>query len=173
MTEPFDDEERAFADVDMDELPEEMIKFHRVYMNHALKLADARKAHASAENALELKEAEFSLAMRRDPKGYGLPEGSRGGVTEETIKSGVALHPEVRIAKNAVVEARHDLDVFIGAIGALDGKKRMLENLVVLHQAGFHAEPRVKGLEEREKMNDAQRKRAFGNGRKRESAKEK
>lgn len=146
-------------DIDPDRLDEQWCGQPGLYHAAAVRLADARQAHAEAKAALDVTEAELSLAVRRDPQD---PAWRLDKATEASVAAAVLTQPGYRKALQAVIEAKHAVDVLEADVWALDHRKKGLENMVQLRLADYYSEPRkprdVSKEDVRRLESDAQRK---------------
>lgn len=131
----------------------------RLYFRYAAELADARRDMDDAKADLDLTDAELDLAIRSSPGDYGLEK-----VTEAAVKAAIPAQQSHKTAHEQMLKAKHDVDVLGAAVGALDHRKKALENLVQLRLADYYSEPRApKGA--RERMDDVRKKEVRQRGR--------
>ena len=129
--------ERDFQ-IDVNRLDEEWIRQPDLYRRYAVAAADAKQAHEEVKNDLSVIRADVEQQVRRNPDEFGLSK-----VTEGAIKTAIDLHEKVREAEEAVIGARHDMDVMQAAVGALDHRKAALGDLVRLFLADYFSKPQV------------------------------
>lgn len=104
--------------------------------------AEAHRAMDLAKENLDFVRATIERAVRASPAQYGVVAGSRG-ITEDSIKAAIQVHPEYEDASRAYIDAKYENDVAIGAVRAFDQRKSALENLVRLHGQQYFAGPAV------------------------------
>lgn len=131
---PFD---FSHLEIDPHRLDEEWVEQPRRYFLMAQGQADARMRWEEAKNRLEVVRAEIDRDIRRDPAAYGIAK-----LTESAIESTIPLQAKYERARHQVVEAKHEYDIWDAGLGALDHKKKGLENLVQLHLSSYYAKPR-------------------------------
>jgi hypothetical protein len=104
--------------------------------------AEAHRVMDLAEENLDFVRSTLERAIRTDPTGYGVVAGSRG-ITEDSIKSAIKVHPEYQSASRAHIDAKYEYAVAAGAVRAFDHRKSALEKLVQLHGQSYFAGPSV------------------------------
>jgi len=129
----------AFLDIDPMRLDEEWLKQPKLYFEWATKLADTRREQDNAKIQLDLAIAQTDSRIRRKPDQFGLPEKP----TESAINAKVGLADSVQEAKQALLDAKHAVDVAQAAVTALEHRKRALTELVELHSSNYFAEPKL------------------------------
>ena len=129
--------ERDFQ-IDVNRLDEEWIRQPDLYRRYAVAAADAKQAHEEVKNDLSVIRADVEQQVRRNPDEFKLSK-----VTEGAIKTAIDLDEKVREAEEAVIGARHDMDVMQAAVGALDHRKAALGDLVRLFLADYFSKPQV------------------------------
>ena len=131
--------------VDQNDLDHEWVAQPKNYFRYAAELADARRDQDQAKAELDLVQAELDQAVRSDPEKFGLSK-----ATEASIKAVVLAQAEYTSAQQAMLKAKHDVDVLQAAVGALDHKRKALENLVTLWLNNYYSSPRSpKGSEDK------------------------
>ena len=115
-----------FLNIDELNLDKECINQPTRYFEFANKLANARNALDEARGDYDVTEAEISKRIRDNPAKFGL----EAKTTETAIKAAVAVQPTLKVALQAVNEAKHRVDILQAAVTALDQRKRMLVLLV-------------------------------------------
>ncbi len=123
---------------DPNRLDEEWVGQPRLRFRYGQELAEARRTLAQAKAELDVVEAELSLRVRAKPDEYDLEK-----VTEAVVSATVEVQPKRKRARQAVVDAQHEVDVLDAAVSAIDHRKKALEDLVQLHLAGYFATPRA------------------------------
>lgn len=122
---------------DPNDLDTEWVEQPRLRFRYGADLADAKRSVSEAKAELELTTAELELAIRSNPAGFGLDS----KVTEGAVKATVLSQEGYTKAKNALIQAQHDVDVLDAAVSAIDHRKKALEDLVALFLAGYFARP--------------------------------
>ncbi len=139
------------------------------FFKYARKLARARKGHEEAKADLAVTEAELARDIRASPEAFQLPpKPPANDVVEKTI----LLRVEHTRARDAVIIAKHRVDVLQAYVDALDHRKKALENLVHLRAMNYFSEP-VAPKVARDQTERAERQAAFGGGKKVSNRKEK
>ena len=127
-----------FLDIDEHHLDREWGKQARTYFEWADKLANARMKWDQAKAARDVVRAETYQKIKSKPENYDLPK-----VTESAVEMLVTLQDAVQEAEQAIITAKHDMDVLQAVVEALEHKKKALEMRVHLYISGWHAEPRT------------------------------
>jgi len=127
-----------FLDIDPHKLDKEWLAQPGLYHEHAVALADARKANDRANAELALVAAELELKIRENPEHYDLEK-----PTEASIKATLLLQKEYKLAQRSCRDARHAVDVHQAGVTALDHRKRALTMLVELHNSDYYSDPKV------------------------------
>lgn len=127
----------SFLHIDELRLDRECQHQASLYMEHAMKLARARKDYDEAHATLSVTEAETSKRIRGNPSKYGLAEKP----TETSIKEAIALNADVLDSAKEVREAKHALDVCQAAVTALDHRKSALKLMVDLRGQEYYSTP--------------------------------
>lgn len=136
---------KSFADLDLSRLHEDWAEQPKLHRKYARKMPDAKRDLSEAKADLKVIIAEVKRAIRRNPKKYDVP----GRATDNAVKEAAEIHPKVRRAETAIIEAAHVVDVLEAALNTLTDRKKTLENLVTLWSMSYFSEPRVKkGTEE-------------------------
>lgn len=156
------DDECDLFKPDKNNLDEEWVNQPAMYLEYALKLADAKAEHDRAKANLEVVMAEEDLQIRRHPEDYGLEK-----ITEKIVESTVLLQSKVSVASEKLIKTKHKVDILQAYVYALENRKKSLENLVQLRLAEYYAEPKLpKDSDLRDKYEEKERKRVFGTGKK-------
>ena len=152
--------------IDENKLDREWIDQPTLFYRSARRLAKARKDHEDAKALLALTEAELARDIRRDPEMFGLPaKAPANDIVEKTT----LLQSEYTVARDSVILAKYKVDILQAAVDTLEHKKRALENLVHLLAINFRSEP-VAPKAARDYTEKAERKEAFGGGKKPKSS---
>lgn len=160
-----EDEIRRMLTPDPDRLDEQWARQPRNRRRVSRLFADATADAKRAKNAVKVAEANVSLLVREKPDRYGF----KGKLTEGVVDALVTTSAPVREANEKLVQAEHRADVLKGLLSAVDDMRSALENEVKLEARDYFARPRVPaevGEKVREKIADAERGSAFGNGKK-------
>jgi hypothetical protein len=128
----------SLVEIDEYNLDRELDRQPRNYMRIAIKLADARLAHAEAKAELDLTEAEVAKNVRVNPKKYGLDK-----ITETGLEQVIKLRPEYQAAQTAMLKAKHVMDIYDAVREALEHKKYTLQGRVTLHVNNYHAKVKL------------------------------
>lgn len=140
-------------------LDQEWLRQAPMYHGVAVQVADARRDVEEAKRVLDVAAAELMLAIRKDPAAYGLEK-----PTVDQTAAAVQIQPAHKRAATAQIEAKHALDMLTAAQGAMDHKKRALENLVHLQSQSYYSEPRAETPADREVMAEVGKQAARGKG---------
>lgn len=132
-------EEVSFV-VDKERLDEEWVGQADFYHFWALELANARLELEQEKARFDLTRAELDRDIRSDPEDFDVEK-----ITEKAIENAILLQPQYQKALRKVTAAKHKVDVTQAAVGALDHKKKALENLVYLHGQNYFSTPQAKG----------------------------
>lgn len=131
---------RADLKIDRYNLEEELIRQPQLYMQWAIKSANATIEKEEAKNKLEVVKADIDKEIRSDPERYGFPDGK---ATEAGVKLQIAKHKRVKRYTKLYLEALRDEKILAEAKTAFHHRKKMLESLVSLNVQLHFAEPRV------------------------------
>lgn len=155
-------------EIDQMRLDEEWVGQPRLYLKYAKLVADARRDLDMAKGEFDLTKAELDKDIRTSPEEYDIEK-----VSEKAIENCIVTQKRYVAANNAVIEAKHAVDVFSAFERALDHRKRALENLVDLHGQSYFATPRASGTNS-EDMQEAEERviRKRGQRLRRRSSKE-
>lgn len=148
-------EERSFLAIDLDRLDEEWVEQPDLYKQWSDELADAKRDLATEEATLDVVRSEVARDIRRDPGIYGFDK-----LTEPIVKELIPLQKKFKRQQAVVIDTKHAVDVLVGAVKALEHRKKALENEVFLFGQGYFSSPRAKGGESAEKMREAEKRSA-------------
>lgn len=129
-------------------LDEELENQPKYVFEYCMEVADAEEKLSRAETKLELLEAEVGKEVRERPNEFGLDK-----ITVESVKSTIILDKRVQKQKDLIIEWKHDVAVFKGAVNALSHRKMALEQLCYLHGADYFSKPKLPKMEEEDKKN--------------------
>ena len=115
----------ATLDVDWLALPNEIMAWNTSF-------ADATLECQILENKRVVAKAIAEKKIRQNPQDYGFAK-----VTEDLVKSTVAIQPEVVALEDECVKAKHACNVTKAIIEALDVKRSSLKYLTELTQIGY------------------------------------
>lgn len=146
-------------EIDKNRLDEEWVDQPRLFHEHAVAAAEARKNWEQAKARLEITRAEIDIDIRRDPDAYELSK-----VTETIIASVVLLQKPVKDAMKAVIKVREEMGILDAAVTALDHRKKALEKLVELQGRDYYSEPRAHG-DAKETMDEIEKRTIRRKGR--------
>jgi hypothetical protein len=134
--------------IDEGKLDQEWIEQPRAFYIMAKRLAKARRVHDEAKAELDVVRGETAMDMRKRPDVHGLVK-----VTEDSVKEALLQNDEMKLAVQAVIDAKYAADILQAAVTALDHKKKALENLVELQGQNYFSQPRARtgSMEEVEK----------------------
>lgn len=136
---PTADDERSYFDIDRMDLVSELDGQTRLYGEHAMRLADAKKAHAEAEAERKVTWAEVAMRVRTDPGAFGLKDKPSNDAVEEAAQ----LQDEYRQAVKAEIRAKHKVDVLQAAVSTIEHRKRVMEMQLELLVREFWAMPKM------------------------------
>lgn len=113
------------------------------WLNHPSKVLKVTELQAQLKKELDMAseelsciKAELDLAIRRDPRKYGIEK-----ITETAIGSATQMDENYQEATQKVIDARYEYQNAQGAVTAFDHRKSSLENLVKLLNQGYFAGP--------------------------------
>ena len=118
-------------DIEWLEQPALMLKYAR----HA---AEMLRAHDRKKEKLSVMEAQIDLAIRENPKEYGLEK-----IVEAAVKNVIIQQDQYIELKEELLEASYELKMAEKAVQAFSQRKDALENLVRLHGQQYFAGPKV------------------------------
>jgi hypothetical protein len=121
--------------IDGNALEVECIKQMELMEHWAFESAAAKRDLDVLKHKLERIEIKVDTQVRHDPREYGVLKPS-----ESAFKRVVEFHPDVRNAKKETVQGRARVLEADAALSCLDHRKRMLEQLIKLHGAGYFSE---------------------------------
>ncbi len=133
------EESVSAVDIDPNRLDEEWIKHPTNFFKAAEAVAVKRQSLAYAKTNLDRTKAALSLAIRSDPKTFGLEK-----TTEAVIEAAVLVHGDYGLAIDNYTTVKYELDLLEAVVNAFDHKKRALESLVQLHGMNYFSAPREK-----------------------------
>ena len=118
-------------------LKEEWERQAGLYLYYSLQLSDAEAEKNKAKEDVDVVMAQLDREIREKPKTFEIEK-----ITEGVVKSTILLQEEYTNAQDSYVKKIYNVSILQGVIRAFDHKKKALENLVTLHMAGYHAEPK-------------------------------
>ena len=124
-------------DIDEHRLDKEWLSQSSLYFEWSKKLADAKEAFERAKAMRDLVKAELYQKIRSKPEEYELAK-----ATETALEQLITLQDDYQNANNAVIKAKHTVDVYQAYVEGIDSRKKALENLVHLYISGWFADPR-------------------------------
>jgi hypothetical protein len=119
-------------------LDKEWVNQPRLLHDSALELADAREEYERAKARFKVVTAELKMDIRANPAKYGVSK-----VTVDAVEDIAVSHKEWWRANEAVIKAKHLVDVLEADVQALEHRKKALESLVVLQGRDYYASPRA------------------------------
>jgi len=125
--------------IDKNNLGKEWLRQPLLYLKYAQAAADARRDVDECKNALEVTRAELSLKVRKDPEKFGILKATEAGYT-----SAIEMSKDVKNAQDDHIVARHDYEILLAAVGAMDHRKKALENYTSLYLSGYFSDPKAK-----------------------------
>lgn len=165
-------ENKNFVSIDKYNLDEALVSQPELYNEYSSQLEEARADLEEAKNELKVRDDDYDvacaktdLAIRKNPKSFGIDK-----VTESAIRSAILLATDVTVARQAVYSARGEViksqrlyGALHASVGALDCKKRALEDLCKLRLANYYSEPRLPKAKEdiRSEIQDSKRKKLY------------
>lgn len=130
-----------FYEIDQYNLDKEWLEQPKLYHEHAIDLVNARKGLEQKKGDFDVVKAELSQTIRGDPAKYGIDK-----VTEAVVANMIILQREYETANDAVIDARHNVDIYQAAVTTIDHRKRALESLVTLHGQDYFSAPKSKSV---------------------------
>jgi hypothetical protein len=124
--------------IDSEQLDVECLKQSEIFFKWAQRSIEAKGMVDQAKLSLEVIEAQLQMEARKKPHRFGLPE----KVTEAGIQAAVQLNSRYQEAHSLYLKMRDDSTMLDKAVAAMEMKKRMLEQLIVLHGQQYFAGPR-------------------------------
>lgn len=100
--------------------------------------AEARNEYTQAKNRLDLIEAQLTTKFRLNPKQNGLPDKP----AMDLVRCKVIATKKYQEAIREVAESKRKLDAISAFVSALDAKKRLIGDLVDLHQTAYFSDIR-------------------------------
>lgn len=98
----------------------------------------ARRELDAAKDQMAALQAHLSQQIRSNPEEFGIDK-----ITEKAIESTISLVPDVVKLQATMRQLKYSVDMYAALTTALDHKKKALENIVVLQNQAWHAEPRA------------------------------
>lgn len=114
------------------------------------KASKAGTETARAKERLEFIKSNVDLRIRKNPEGYGLPEGKP---SENAIRATVSKDKKVKRYTKRYFECLDNEKSFINGMKSFQQRKNMLEALTTLNMQLHFAEPRVDGMQRGELSN--------------------
>lgn len=143
----------SFLEIDEDNLDREWLGQSALYCKYAQRAARERFKVDEAKARLDVVRAKLDKAIRSDPGEFDLEK-----VTESQVSNTILLQPDYEDALKAVHEAQYDVRMVEAAVGALDQRRKALENLVYLHGQQYWSTPRANDETSAEAIEDITRK---------------
>lgn len=127
--------------IDKYNLDEELVRQPQLYLDAALKSAEASKEKDFAKKDLEVVRAEAEMSIRRNPKKYKLD--TKNKIPEGMIKAVINLHPKVKRFNDIYLKAVNNERVLAKSEKAFSSRKKSLEGLVQLDIRLHFSEPKT------------------------------
>ena len=124
-------------DIELNRLDDECRQQPSRYMEAAEGLAKARRTLEKAKAWLDVTRAEIDKEIRENPEKFGITK-----MTETVITNAILLDPRYDKEVQYIIECKHEVDVHLATVTALDHRKKSLENLVFLHGQSYFASPK-------------------------------
>lgn len=131
---------RTDLKIDRYNLDDELVRQPQLYMQYALRAAEASIEKQEAKDRLEIVKADLDGKIRTDPDKYNIPEGK---ASEGAIKAKIAKHSKVKRYNRLYLKALKNEKFLNEAKVAFTHRKKMLEALVSLNIQLHFAEPKV------------------------------
>jgi hypothetical protein len=138
--------------IDRYNIDEELLRQPQLYIDWALKAANAEVETKEAEHDYDIVRGEVEKKVRLNPKLYGLDK-----ITESALKYEASINSKVRKYFKIWMNALRNEKVLKRAEKAFQQRKDMLESLTFRDSRIYHAEPRVP-ISKRETMDLATRR---------------
>lgn len=97
--------------------------------------AQARLCVEDLKRQLDVRRAEASTNIRRDPSKFGFT----AKPTESAIEAAITLLPQVQDLQDKIAHARYQFDLCNAAVSALENKKKGLESLTQLRAMNYYS----------------------------------
>jgi len=118
-------------DLEWLEQPEKMLRYGQY-------CASCRLQMDYAKEKVDVTWAELDNQIREDPVAFGL-----GKITEAVVSNTILRQPEYQKAMKAFLDAKHEYEMALAAVRAMDQRKSALERLVQLHGQEYFAGPKA------------------------------
>lgn len=123
--------------LDIHNLDQACLEQAELYEEAGRMWATAVSEKDSIENQLELKKAHIDEEVRKDPKKFGLPEGSKP--TETWTANRVLSHEEVQAIQEELLEARKNERILAIRKTSIEQRLKALSLLVDLYKGSYFA----------------------------------
>lgn len=124
--------------IDLLNLEDEWANQARLYRRYAAELADAIRDLEESKNDLELAKAQIGMDVRTNPEKYGLTK-----TTETSITAAILMCSDYQTVQEALIEARHAVEILKGMEEACRQRKTALENAVKLFLSEYYSDPKA------------------------------
>ena len=135
-----------FFAIDENQLDKEWVAQPKFYHKYAKKAAMARQEMEQAKANMEVIKAEQSQKIRKNPLDFGIEK-----ITEKAIEDAITVSQEARGATEALIDAKHAVEILDAAVQTLEHRKRALEKLVDLRLANYFSEPKSPNMDREKK----------------------
>jgi hypothetical protein len=150
------DDDYSMFDLNADELDTAWLAQPKRMKRACRKVADADADYEAAKAELDLVKAELDLAIRKNPKKFGLEKLSEGAINSTILTQQVYSE-----AHSEMLKQKHRVAVMKSNVTALDHNRSALEGMVKLHGQSYFATPRA-SQEDVESMEDSAHDRIRG-----------
>jgi len=131
---------KRILNVDKNRLDEEWLEQPRLRFAFHEALADANAAVERAEANIKLMDAELDKEIRLCPSEFNFEKAP----TEPGIKATILSHERHQEAFENWVNSKHEADVLMACVKAIDDRKYALQDLVRLRLANYFGDPTLK-----------------------------
>lgn len=138
-------------EIDKYALDEEWLKQPNLYFHWSQAKTQALAERDDAKRKLDYKKSTLDLAVRKDPKNWGLDK-----PTESSIASVIVGDKDYQKELKTFQEANHDYNILEDSIRALEQKRSALDNLTKLHISGYYTSGKEPPKEARSRIEQRQ-----------------
>lgn len=143
---------RDDAKIDKHGLDYEWLRQAELFQKYAVEYANAMFERDKAKDRLELIKAEVDSEIRGDPESFGF----EGKPTEPAIASAILQSSEYKEAKGNYLSSVREMNIVMGAKGAMEHKKAALETLAKLYLSGYWGDVRIPQEVRKQYQNDSE-----------------
>lgn len=134
--------------IDKYNLDIEWVKQPTLIAEYSNKHTEAQKKFHKVKEILEQERARLTKAITQNPQNFGINK-----TTVVLLESVIVEHPDYIKAKQEMIQAQYEMNIFANAVKAIEHKKTALENIVKLHLSGYYSTPKTP---DKEKFNDTE-----------------